>query len=73
MLKSELDLVRKISMGVGRNSAPGPLAPEIGMNYTRKVGWRNNRMENLQVGDPKLVKRTLEYVEKTKIWFDLID
>jgi len=30
----------------------------------KKVGGRNMRMENL-LGDPKLVKDTLEYVEKT--------
>jgi len=30
----------------------------------KKVGARNMRTENL-LGDPKLVKDTLEYVEKT--------
>jgi hypothetical protein len=30
----------------------------------KKVGGRNMRMENL-LGDPKLIKDTLEYVEKT--------
>jgi ribonuclease HI len=30
----------------------------------KKVGWRNMRTGNL-LGDPKLVKETLEYVEKT--------
>lgn len=30
----------------------------------KKVGRRNMRMENL-LGDPKLVKDTLEFVEKT--------
>jgi len=29
----------------------------------KKAGWRNMRMENL-LDDPKLVKDTLEYVEK---------
>ena len=29
-----------------------------------KVGWRNVRMESL-LGDPKLVKDTLDFVEKT--------
>jgi hypothetical protein len=31
----------------------------------KKVGARNMRMESLQLGDPKIVKETLEFVEKT--------
>ena len=30
----------------------------------KKVGWRNMRTGNL-LGDPKLVKETLEFVDKT--------
>ena len=37
---------------------------ELRKELRKKVGWRNMRMENL-LGDPKLVKNTLEFVERT--------